>query len=216
MQVQTEVFGDEQSVHLVHFPILEEAFRDYTRLRKDAYTEEAFREKLRAKLAALEADTAEKLSLYNPEDAQPFRGAIDLPKDFHKERQPERMDYLMALFRNTLLAEYLTTLFPEEKKPGQPEAREDSSFGEKLATKVRQVLEKRGQLDQGRFTGNSTHVKALYNVLANGTLKGIYKEKRFADFFLKHFGFRITSRTLQNPPNKGQDTEESKYQKLLQ
>lgn len=116
---ETEVFGDEESVHWVHFPILEEAFRDFTRLRKDAYSEAAFREKLRVKLAALEADKVEKLRLYNPEDAQPFRGAIGLPKDWHKEQQKERKDYLMALFRNTLLAEYLTALFPEA---GQPEA----------------------------------------------------------------------------------------------
>lgn len=123
---ETEIFGDEQSVRLAHFPILEEAFQDYARLRKDAYSEEAFREKLRAKLAALEADTAEKLRLYNPEEARPFVSDIRRP-NFHKERQNERMDYLMALFRNTLLARYLEALFPGD---GQPAAGAGQAQGE--------------------------------------------------------------------------------------
>lgn len=131
---ETEIFGDEQSVHWVHFPILEEAFGDFTRLKKDAYSEEAFREKLRAKLAALKADIEETYNRWNPEEAQPFRGTIGGIKDFHKERQPERMDYLMARFRNNLLIKFLTALFPEagELVAGQAQPQKEELTFESL------------------------------------------------------------------------------------
>lgn len=223
---ETEIFGDEESLHWVHFPILEEAFRDFTRLKKDAYSEEAFREKLRGKLAALKADTEEKYNRWNPEEAQPLH-TIGLPKDFHKERQRERMGYLMALLQNTLLAEYLTALFSEE---GQPEAGETLPFGEELEKVVRAALEKRGLLDaNGHFLRTEspkgedfryTQVKALFVVLRQREYLP-YKPRtasqaaqKLATLFASRFNFEFTPRTVtsaERERNIGQDKEERSF-----
>lgn len=215
----TEIFGGEQSVRQAHFPILEEAYRGYARLKADSFSEDAFREKLRAKLEALEADTAEKLRLYNPEEARPFTGAIGLPEGFHEERQPERLNYLMALFRNTLIARYLTALFPGD---GQPES-QPAAYGEALATVVRGALEKRRLLDGGKFAGQtSPHVKALFAVLRQkGYLpkkSRIQAARMLSSLFASEFGFEFAPRTVstaEDEKNEAQAAEETKFLKAI-
>lgn len=228
---QTEMVGDERVFRWVYFPVLEKAFRDFTRLREDASSEAAFREKLRAKLAALKAEIDEKYKLVNPEDAQPFRGAAGLPKDFHKEQQKERKDYLTALFKNTLLAKYLTALFPEEGlkagegQPGQPEGQ---PFGEELERVVRAALEKRGLLNaNGHFKRTDdekgkdfryTQVKALFVVLRQREYLPKKSKSRAAEIlaalFASQFNFDFSPRTVtsaEKEKNAGQDKEETEF-----
>lgn len=201
---QAKRFGGESAVAGPHFLRSETVFQNFTQLRKDAYSEEAFREKLRAKLAALKADIDEKHKLYNPEAAH--------LEDRHRTRDA----YLMALFQNNLLVKYLTALFPEQAKPGQPAAGQAQPFGEELERVVRAALKKRGLLDNnGHFTGDYTQVKALFVVLH---LRGYLPKKSkkrgaelLAALFEAQFNFDFAPRTItgaEKYPNIGQDREE--------
>lgn len=134
------------------------------------------------------------------------------------------MDEIMALdtkafrgriggFLERYYSEVLNDLSAGESKKQQSQQNE---LGASLVATVQKVLESSQQLNDNIFTGNTTDVKALYNVLkAANLIEGAYPEKRFAEFFDTHFNFKITGRTLQNNPNKGQKEKEQDYRKLL-
>ncbi|NRB48335.1 MAG: hypothetical protein HRU41_11735 [Saprospiraceae bacterium] len=106
------LFADRLSFEQVHFPKLEVLFKDWQRKRKDAFSEEQFQTELKVKLEELEAEIKAKFELWKPDQAKQFRGAIGLPKDWEKEQQQERRDYLYALLTNKLAIDFLSSQFP--------------------------------------------------------------------------------------------------------
>jgi hypothetical protein len=126
---------------------------------------------------------------------------------------------VLMLAERFFVAQYIRYLVDliDNTKPHQvrQQVQPDDILNDHFAELIRQVLEARGLLQDGKFIGKTTHVKALFAVLRPKLSRLTYAEKWFSEFFLHHFGFYITGRTLQNPPNKGQETEEKLLKDLI-
>jgi hypothetical protein len=132
--------------------------------------------------------------------------------DFHIKSR------IKSLMLNRMAMEHLKELLKSKPKERakQQTTEEDAKRWGAIEEAVSKALENRGLLDQaGKFTGKSMQVRALYDVLVDREYFGQmqYKEKWFADWFLKAYGFSVSDRTLRQPSTNPDNAEKEKQEK---
>lgn len=145
---QAARYYSEKGIARAFFPRLEESFQHFSRKQFKAPSEAVFRTALEEKLAALEAEIAERFN--------------QLPGEGRRDAG-ETEAYLGFLFYNTLLARYLEALFPGEE---EPEAGGQLSLTSEMAEAVKALIEKHRHLLPQPVEGMEAQLMAKCEALA--------------------------------------------------
>jgi len=173
--------------------------------------DEAFQESYQAIIDKLKGEIAWDWEQYQCYDRN------NLQRD---GKNPWEGNYRSKLFINGTILAYLESIFSDHPK-GKEQGPPAPSFGEGLATVVRDALEKRRLLDGGKFAGQtSPHVKALFAVLRQkGYLpkkSRIQAARMLSSLFASEFGFEFAARTISTAETQkslGQEKAETQFLK---
>ena len=205
---ETAQFVGDATMKVKSFPLANRFLNSWQVKREAALSDEDFLQAVKAEIDKLEGEVQAAYQSF-PTDTS-----------MEKADNTQREQFHLLKFKNLLQVRLLTSTFLPKNSPALP----GETDWEEVEAICRKLLGNFGWLDEEgnyRFSRTEeikvragTPIKALYNVL-RGNITGIYPEEQFSSFFEQQFSFPYDSRSLQNPPSKGQPELEKEYRKLM-